>query len=370
MALPPDMLVEILTRLPSKTLIRLKLVSKSWHALISSPDFIRWHLRISRSDPSRQSIVVRIPLAGQGDLTKAFDPSTLEEIPVPTRALGEPLLATYNGLTCPLPGEDPLRLRNPSTGNLRELPRCPRHDLSDARSVVLGPIAPGGHPLDMRVAVIGVTSGATWAEVWSARTGAWTEVGLGGRVFTPAYGPGAVRKGVAYWTVEDGTALDRRLRFTRIGDGGGTARVAALDLADTTSFRLLEVPQGWAKAGKYPMRIRPLIWAGSIALLVYNMSVHEIWVLEREKECGWTRYKFGEREKECGWMRYKFGPFSGIGYTMLTLREDGRFLVFDTMLKVVLRDLWTNKDITVFDRPNFEKQELIFTAQYCVESLL
>uniref|UniRef100_A0A0D9VYD8 F-box domain-containing protein n=1 Tax=Leersia perrieri TaxID=77586 RepID=A0A0D9VYD8_9ORYZ len=54
--LPEEIIVEILARLPVKSLLRFKSVSRGWQAIISGPSFIRTHLRCSASrrehDPS------------------------------------------------------------------------------------------------------------------------------------------------------------------------------------------------------------------------------------------------------------------------------------------------------------------------------
>ncbi|XP_074273800.1 F-box protein CPR1-like [Silene latifolia] len=53
--LPFDIITNILTRLPSKTLIRSKSVSKQWYSLINSPNFINLHLTqtlISQNSPN------------------------------------------------------------------------------------------------------------------------------------------------------------------------------------------------------------------------------------------------------------------------------------------------------------------------------
>lgn len=42
--LPEELVIEILTRVPVKSLVRFTLVSKSWYALITSPNFITTHL--------------------------------------------------------------------------------------------------------------------------------------------------------------------------------------------------------------------------------------------------------------------------------------------------------------------------------------
>lgn len=50
--LPLDALTEILLRLPAESLVRCKRVCKSWHRLIDSEQFVKWHLdRHSRSRP-------------------------------------------------------------------------------------------------------------------------------------------------------------------------------------------------------------------------------------------------------------------------------------------------------------------------------
>ncbi|XP_006363222.1 F-box/kelch-repeat protein At3g23880-like [Solanum tuberosum] len=44
--IPNEILTDILLRLPLKSLLKCKSVSKSWHQLISSPDFVKTHLKL------------------------------------------------------------------------------------------------------------------------------------------------------------------------------------------------------------------------------------------------------------------------------------------------------------------------------------
>ncbi|XP_059629761.1 F-box protein CPR1-like [Cornus florida] len=57
-SLPHDVLIDVLTRLPIKTLIRCACVCKSWYSLVTNPSFITTHLNVS-SNNSNDLVLIR-----------------------------------------------------------------------------------------------------------------------------------------------------------------------------------------------------------------------------------------------------------------------------------------------------------------------
>ncbi|KAK8634184.1 hypothetical protein V6N13_015012 [Hibiscus sabdariffa] len=55
---PWDLIVEILCRLPVKSLVRFSYVSKRWRSEISNPNFIRLHLKRSSQASTHSSLVI------------------------------------------------------------------------------------------------------------------------------------------------------------------------------------------------------------------------------------------------------------------------------------------------------------------------
>ncbi|CAO1940953.1 unnamed protein product [Urochloa humidicola] len=107
--LPDDVLVEILSRLPARTLCRFKLVSRTWRALISHPDHRRrlaqplmgffYHLHVDASSP---------PVPYWHFAAAAVGRSLWFEPPPPFSATDTDLLDSCNGLLL-------LRCRAPSS---------------------------------------------------------------------------------------------------------------------------------------------------------------------------------------------------------------------------------------------------------------
>ncbi|CAA0833038.1 F-box protein CPR30 [Striga hermonthica] len=130
--LPPEITMEILLRLPVKSLLRFRSVSKSWLALISSSQFIKAHLGISASSPTMANHRLMLTICNPNfDLKQCsiksvfFDPLTAAsniEYPKEDPYSAVWVVGSVNGLVCLAMDEKDMFLWNPATGEHRKLP--------------------------------------------------------------------------------------------------------------------------------------------------------------------------------------------------------------------------------------------------------
>ena len=130
----PDEVVrvpEILHRLPSKSLIRFRCVSKSWNSLITSPAFINFHLTQSLSTLSNSNTkIVRYCTHPKlenyklfRDENDSFDQIQQLDFPVASRQLRHFILIGFvNGLCC-LNEDERIIVWNPSIIKSITLPK-------------------------------------------------------------------------------------------------------------------------------------------------------------------------------------------------------------------------------------------------------
>ncbi|XP_057730768.1 F-box/kelch-repeat protein At3g23880-like [Arachis stenosperma] len=79
--LPEELIIEILLRLPARTLVSLRSMCRSWRNLISSPDFTRKHLRRScLRDPSLTSLRIACYNRGNGVRYDSFGILSVQSI--------------------------------------------------------------------------------------------------------------------------------------------------------------------------------------------------------------------------------------------------------------------------------------------------
>ncbi|KAI9127030.1 hypothetical protein K1719_001589 [Acacia pycnantha] len=133
-SLPPEMIINILKRLPVKSLLRLQSVCKDWKNLFKTPYFIDEHYHHSAH---KNPLLIYFALAGNPRnwslclLRYKMESVELERIPAVDsleRACG--IIGSSNGLVCVMLGYDvnegsppSLLLLNPSTREVRQLPR-------------------------------------------------------------------------------------------------------------------------------------------------------------------------------------------------------------------------------------------------------
>lgn len=130
---PQEIILDILSRIPVKSLLKFRCVSKTWRYLISTPHFIKSHLAMSRQskDHANHSLVL-VPIDSQTQFYTCSIYSILYEMsPVKALKLQLPMQNPYprlslvgccNGLFCILEGSHDLILWNPSTRKSKKLP--------------------------------------------------------------------------------------------------------------------------------------------------------------------------------------------------------------------------------------------------------
>ncbi|KAL6553509.1 hypothetical protein OROGR_007351 [Orobanche gracilis] len=118
---PPEVIDQIFTRLPVKSLLRFRCVSKPFCNLIDSPDFIKSHLDRTLNSTSQRNVIVN----SYSDLYAldfdSLDNPNLLNQPGKSQYVGTQVLGHSNGLLCLLANED-VFIWNPSTRMHKKLP--------------------------------------------------------------------------------------------------------------------------------------------------------------------------------------------------------------------------------------------------------
>lgn len=118
---PIDVIVDILSRLPVKSLLRFRCVSKPLCALIDSHDFIKSHLKRSIDTKTHLSLILRDSYLYSLDLD-SLDHAVELDHPLKSRDFGTEVLGSCDGLVCLYNGEEDIAIWNPSTRRYRKLP--------------------------------------------------------------------------------------------------------------------------------------------------------------------------------------------------------------------------------------------------------
>ncbi|KAM7528800.1 hypothetical protein LguiB_032210 [Lonicera macranthoides] len=122
---PEDVLADIVSRLPVKSLLQFTCISKSWRDLIGSKDFIKLHLTRATETNINCSIIIReccslysINFNSFNNAIRLNPPLNLHD----QTKMGTRLIGSCNGLLCLTNTEKYIFLWNPSTRTYRRSP--------------------------------------------------------------------------------------------------------------------------------------------------------------------------------------------------------------------------------------------------------
>ncbi|MCD7456589.1 hypothetical protein HAX54_032308 [Datura stramonium] len=130
--LPDEIIIEILLRLPVKSLLKLRCVSKSWLSLLSSPHFVKTQIKFSVKECKNVNlrlVVVASVVSGLVGRMCSVYSVVCENSSVNVAKIDCPLkppfgsakfLGSCNGLICLTAMSSKLMLWNPSTGKYKE----------------------------------------------------------------------------------------------------------------------------------------------------------------------------------------------------------------------------------------------------------
>lgn len=118
--IPWEIIIDILNRLPPKSLMRFRCVSKQWCSLIESPDFVQMHLKQSTATQTNLSLILGFLGVYSIDLDK-LDYAQVLRPPFSSSDVSN----SCNGLVVLLGQNQTPFLWNPSTKKYKTLPDCP-----------------------------------------------------------------------------------------------------------------------------------------------------------------------------------------------------------------------------------------------------
>ncbi|XP_057802481.1 F-box/kelch-repeat protein At3g06240-like isoform X1 [Salvia miltiorrhiza] len=291
--LPEEIIGEILPRLPVKSLLRLRCVSKSWHSLIGTERFIKKHHQNSMKNPSftQQRFIIETNLLEwpkqcsllsvlSGPInTIPFSPlayptntTLFSRLAYPrntTLPMGYDIVGSCNGLLCIVNDENIFHLWNPSTRIIsKKLPEISIvNDLDDFDNFGFGWVESSD---EYKVFVNVVEWNSSVGEIYSTRTKSWKTIELC-PYFIPFCREGLFGGGKLYWMYDD----DEVIIF--------------LDLKSEV-FGRIEIPSDQEKMygeidrEKYAIDVGVL--GGFVCVLCFNYQIrgYRVWVMNESWE--------------------------------------------------------------------------------------
>ncbi|CAO2818292.1 unnamed protein product [Amaranthus hypochondriacus] len=131
-ALPKEIITEILSRLPVKSLLRFTSVCKSWYLLIKNPKFAKLHLNQSLISQSNRHLILFHHSLYLSQIDLDSNHLSFSKLNHPLDHQKTIVLGSCNGVTCISDfSKSEFFLFNPLTKSHRKLPSIPIQDLED-----------------------------------------------------------------------------------------------------------------------------------------------------------------------------------------------------------------------------------------------
>ncbi|KAJ8534066.1 hypothetical protein K7X08_007390 [Anisodus acutangulus] len=220
--LPGDIVIDILLRLPVKSLSRFKSVSKPLCSLIKNPNFISKHLAKNAQEKApdllimgrhHKSLEVTVRLINSLTKPRHFIPQPLHfDVPFGLTSQKTRIVGSSNGLVClNLINHNgtAIVIWNPAIKTFKPVPKSP--NVSTLGKLTVTDLGFGYHPgtddyMIVRLLNVAMSRRKYEVEVYTLSTHSWRKIASDGRVllvirpFWKPMAPGMiVVKGVAYW---------------------------------------------------------------------------------------------------------------------------------------------------------------------------
>ncbi|CAI9117937.1 OLC1v1019429C2 [Oldenlandia corymbosa var. corymbosa] len=271
---PDELIIEILTWLPAKTLVKFRCVSKSWRALISTPKFIKAHLRNSskRDDYAHHRVLFRCGTEFGKTWVPNYEtryfplaPALFGDVntPIESTPVGDPVMnssdvviaGASNGIVCVSVKTD-LFFWNPTIRKFKKLPQflSPANQRGKKYHVLFE-----YNEVDDDYQVCLIDFGEKCVALYSGNTNSWRKIqGFPGE-FGHRY---FFVRGKLYW-------------------GKGTARrieIGYFDLKTETDGMLQQPDYG---KGTFDLRVRA--FQGCLAVFCYHRTSHiDMWIWKEQ----------------------------------------------------------------------------------------
>lgn len=325
--LPQDIITNILSRLPVKSLLRFKCVSPLWKSLISDPHFARTHLNQTKNSKyPEQKIIISTRFGNLYSVDcNDVNPTTRKlEFPTVEQHDAEKwvqVLCSCDGLLLVSRSDNSIFLLNPSTRECKKLPICPFVQIMDRyHSPDVYGVGYDSSTDDYKVLMFSYIyeygSNATVVTIYSLKTNAWRRIeDLHNRSTVGHFG---------------GVFLNGCLHYL-CRTGNGSTRITAFDLSGEI-FK--EVPLG--RCSEYD---RVVVLGGSLSLVDGQGS----------KVCMMKEY--GARES---WTKFTMCP-GWYKFDVVCMLAEDEFVLFDAdgerHLTVYNPQKFTEMDIEICDIP-------------------